>query len=114
MYHAYNVLDLGAGEARIDRLYLMLEGQVAALSSGALGPPRAAALVESLFSSDLYRADQRSFMLYPDRQLPGFLEKNRIPEDGIRSIPLLRQMLEAGDGRSSRATPRAAAASTPT
>jgi hypothetical protein len=99
MYHAYNVLDLGAGEARVDRLYLMLEGQVAVLSSGALGPSETVALVESLFSSDLYRADQRSFMLYPDRQLPGFLEKNRIPETGVRSIPLLRQMLEAGDGR---------------
>jgi hypothetical protein len=99
MYHAYNVLGFGAGEARVDRLYLMLEGQVAVLSSGALEPGEAATLVESLFASDLYRADQRSFMLYPDRQLPGFLEKNRIPEDGVRSIPLLQQMLDAGDGR---------------
>ena len=99
MYHAYNVLDLGSGEARIDHLYLMLEGQVAALSSGALGPDQAAALVESLFASDLYRADQRSFMLYPDRRLPGFLDKNRIPEAAVRSIPLLQQMLQAGDGR---------------
>jgi len=98
MYHAYNLLDLGAGEARVDRLYLMLEGQVAALSSGALGPDEAADLVESLFASDLYRADQRSFMLYPDRPLQGFLEKNRIPEAGVRSIPLLLQMLESGDG----------------
>jgi hypothetical protein len=99
MYHAYNVLDLGAGEARVDRLYLMLEGQVAVLSSGAIDPGEAASLVESLFTSDLYRPDQRSFMLYPDRQLPGFLEKNRIPEAGVRSIPLLQQMLDAGDGR---------------
>jgi hypothetical protein len=99
MYHAYNVLDFGAGEARVDRLYLMLEGQVAVLSSGALEPGEAAALVESLFTSDLYRPDQRSFMLYPDRPLPGFLEKNRIPEAGVRSIPLLQQMLDAGDGR---------------
>jgi hypothetical protein len=99
MYHAYNLLDLGAGEARIGHLYLMLEGQVAALSSGALTPDEAVSLVESLFASDLYRADQNSFMLYPDRQLPGFLEKNRIPEAGVRAIPLLRQMLEAGDGR---------------
>jgi hypothetical protein len=99
MYHAYNLLDLGAGEARIGHLYLMLEGQVAALSSGALGPDEAVSLVEALFASDLYRADQHSFMLYPDRQLPGFLEKNRIPEAGVRSIPLLQQMLEAGDGR---------------
>jgi hypothetical protein len=99
MYHAYNLLDLDGGVARIDQLYLMLEGQVAALSSGALAPDEAAALVESMFSSDLYRDDQRSFMLYPDRRLPGFLEKNRIPEAGVRSIPLLRQMLDAGDGR---------------
>jgi hypothetical protein len=77
----------------------MLEGQVAVLSSGALAPGEAASLVESLFASDLYRADQRSFMLYPDRQLPGFLEKNRIPESSVRSIPLLQRMLEAGDTR---------------
>jgi hypothetical protein len=99
MYHAYNLLDLDDGAARIDHLYLMLEGQVAALSSGALEPGEAVVLVESMFASDLYRADQHSFMLYPDRQLAGFLEKNRIPEAGVRSIPLLQQMLAAGDGR---------------
>ena len=99
MYHAYNLLDLGAAEARVERLYLMLEGQVAVLSCGVLEPDEAASLVESLFASDLYRADQRSFMLYPDRQLPLFLDKNRIPESGVRSIPLLQQMLEAGDDR---------------
>jgi hypothetical protein len=99
MYHTYNLLELGTGEARVGRLYLMLEGQVAALSSGALEPGEVATLVESLFASDLYRPDQRSFMLYPDRQLPGFLEKNRLPEAGVRSIPLLQQMLDAGDGR---------------
>ena len=99
MYHAYNLLEIGAGEARIVHLYLMLEGQVAALRSGALEPGEAATLVESLFASDLYRADQRSFMLYPDRQLPGFLDKNRIPAEGVRSIPLLQRMLEAGDAR---------------
>ena len=99
MYHAYNLLDLDAGVARIDHLYLMLEGQVAALSSGALAPDEAAALVESMFTSELYRDDQHSFMLYPDRRLAGFLEKNRIPEAGVLSIPLLRQMLDAGDGR---------------
>jgi hypothetical protein len=99
LYHAYNLLDLGAGEAGIDHLYLMLEGQVAALSSGALGPDEVAALVESLFASDLFRDDQRSFMLYPDRTLPGFLEKNRVPAEGVDAIPLLRQMVAAGDGR---------------
>ncbi|HSF77740.1 MAG TPA: hypothetical protein VLA38_03915, partial [Steroidobacteraceae bacterium] len=59
----------------------------------------AAALVEALFDSDIYRADQRSFMLYPDRPLPGFLEKNRIPAASVDDIPLLRRMVEAGDDR---------------
>jgi len=39
-YHAYNLLDLKADEVGIDSLYLMLEGQVAALSSGAIARRR--------------------------------------------------------------------------
>ena len=99
VFNAYNLLDLKDGEAGVDALYLMLEGQVAALSSGAIAPDDAAALVEALFDSDIYRADQRSFMLYPDRPLPGFLEKNRIPAASVDDIPLLRRMVEAGDDR---------------
>jgi hypothetical protein len=98
-YHAYNLLDMQAGEVGIDPLYLMLEGQVAALSSGAIDPQAAAELVESLFESDIYRADQRSFMLYPDRPLPGFLEKNRIPAGAAERVVLLQRMLAAGDDR---------------
>jgi hypothetical protein len=98
-YDAYNLLDLKGGEARVDPLYLMLEGQVAALSSGAVAPQEAAALVETLFDSDLYRADQRSFVLYPDRRLPGFLEKNRIPAGRVEELALLRRMVAAGDDR---------------
>jgi hypothetical protein len=98
-YNAYNLLDLKADEVGVDPLYLMLEGQVAALSSGAIAPPAAAALVETLFGSDIYRADQRSFMLYPDRPLPGFLEKNRIPAGAVEEIVLLRRMIAANDDR---------------
>jgi hypothetical protein len=98
-YNAYNLLDLGKREVAVDSLYLMLEGQVAALSSGAIAPEAAADLVETLFESDIYRADQRSFMLYPDRPLPGFLEKNRIPVDAVDDIVLLRRMIEANDDR---------------
>jgi len=101
-YHAYNLLDLAPGEARIDRLYLMLEGQVAALGSGAMDAAEAASLAASLFESDIYRADQRSFMLYPDRPLPGFLEKNQVPPEAVASIPLLARMLEAGPTRTIR------------
>lgn len=98
-YHAYNLLDLKGAEVGVDSLYLMLEGQVAALSSGAIAPHEAVTLVETLFDSDIYRADQRSFMLYPDRPLPGFLDKNRIPADGVQEIVLLRRMLAADDDR---------------
>jgi hypothetical protein len=98
-YHSYNLLDLRPGGAGVDRLYLMLEGQVAALSSGAVTPAEAADLLEALFDSDIYRPDQRSFLLYPDRPLPGFLEKNRVPADAVERIPLLRQMTGTGDDR---------------
>ncbi len=98
-YDAYNLLDLKGDEAGVDPLYLMLEGQVAALSSGAIAPQSAAALVETLFETDIYRADQRSFMLYPDRPLPGFLEKNRVPAAGVEEVALLRRMIAAGDDR---------------
>ena len=56
-------------------------------------------MVEALFDSDVYRPDQHSFMLYPDRDLPGFLEKNRIPADQVMAIPLLQKMLADGDNR---------------
>jgi hypothetical protein len=98
-YNAYNLLDLAADAASVESLYLMLEGQVAALSSGAITPQAAAALVETLFASDIYRADQHSFMLYPDRPVPGFLQKNRIPDGGVEEIALLRRMIAAGDDR---------------
>ena len=54
-------------------------------------------VLEGLFASNVYREDQKSFMLYPDRELPGFLAKNRISPDDIAAIPLLQRMLEAGD-----------------
>jgi hypothetical protein len=38
-------------------------------------------------------------MLYPDRALPGFLDKNRIAAGAVEAIPLLRRMLAAGDER---------------
>jgi len=99
LYHAYNVADFGENSLRIDNLYSMLEGQVAALSSGAIGADEAADVVDALFASDIYRDDQDSFMLYPDRELPGFLERNRVAEDKVQGIPLLARMLNTNDAR---------------
>jgi len=99
LYHAYSLLDLQCDGIHLDRLYPMLEGQVSALSTGAMPPEMAIEVVEALFESTVYRPDQNSFMLYPDRNLPGFLEKNRIPDAAIVEIPLLAEMLARGDTR---------------
>jgi hypothetical protein len=99
LYHAYNLLELKADAAELDTLYPMLEGQVAALSSGAVAPAQAVELLEALFDSEVFRADQNSFLLYPDRQLPGFLQKNCVPDQRVEALPLLVQMLERKDQR---------------
>ncbi|MFO7655095.1 MAG: hypothetical protein R6X25_14950 [Candidatus Krumholzibacteriia bacterium] len=100
LYHTYNRLEITADGSAADvvRLPCMLEGQVAVLSTGILEPAEALAVLERLFASDLYRPDQRSFMLYPDRELPGFLNRNQVPASRAAAIPLLRDLLAAGDG----------------
>ena len=52
LYHAYNLLHIKSEAVEIDGLYPMLEGQVAALSSGAIAPARAVEVLETLFESD--------------------------------------------------------------
>ena len=99
LYHAYNLLSVNGDVIELGRLDAMLEGQVAALSSGAISPGRAVDLLESLYRSDIYRDDVRTFMLYPDRDLPRFLEKNRIPSEDLLAIPQIESLLEVGRGR---------------
>jgi hypothetical protein len=99
LYHAYNLLGLQQDGVNIETLYPMLEGQVAALSAGAIAPQEAVTVVEALFDSKVYRPGQRSFMLYPDRTLPGFLDKNRVPAEQVEAIPLLQKMLANDDRR---------------
>lgn len=98
LYHSYNLLEFTETGVEVRRLYEMLEGQVAALSSGAIGAKEAAGLVSNLFESRMYDEKRRSFMLYPERELPGFLERNMVPEDGARAIPLLAELMKAGNG----------------
>ena len=97
LYHAYNLLNETDDGIGINNLYPMLEGQVAALSTCSLDPAVSVDVIESLFASSVYRADQDSFMLYPDRELPSFLEKNRLPEADIARIPLLKALLDSGN-----------------
>jgi hypothetical protein len=43
--------------------------------------------VPALFAGALYRADQRSFLLYPERALPAFLDRNVIPGTSVEAVP---------------------------
>jgi hypothetical protein len=97
LYHAYNLVSFTKDAVCIRPLYEMLEGQVAVLSSGLLSAEEALEVLDSLRESKLYRADQQSYMLYPNKQLPLFLDKNNIdPSDALR-IPLLKRLVELGD-----------------
>ncbi len=78
MYHSYNLLGIADRRATVEHLDLMLEGQVAVLESGALSDREALALVRAIRASGLYRADQHTYILYPDRELPPFLARNTL------------------------------------
>lgn len=97
MYHAYNLLTLKTNEAGIDHLYEMLEGQVAVLSSAALTPEETVEVLEALRNSAMYRDDQQSYMLYPDRELPRFVDKNLIDQKWIEQSTLVKRLIELND-----------------
>ncbi|ADN02325.1 hypothetical protein [Spirochaeta thermophila] len=100
LYHSYNLMLLDEdGGIRIRHLYPMLEGQVAVLSSGLLSGEEARSLLDALWRSPLYREDQDSFLLYPDRDLPGFLDRNVIPGERLAPFRLVTRMKERGDER---------------
>ncbi len=93
LYHAYNLIEFKENEATIGRLYGMLEGQVAVLSAGLLDPAESLEVLDALKASDIYREDQYSYMLYPDRTLPRFLEKNIIPSEFVEKSALAGALL---------------------
>jgi hypothetical protein len=97
LYHSYNILQITDGEASISHLYEMLEGQVAILSSGMLSGEESLSLLKSLRKSALYRPDQHSYILYPDRTLPGFLEKNCLAPEHVHDLELITELERAND-----------------
>jgi hypothetical protein len=99
LYHAYNLLRFVPDGIAVRRLPEMLEGQVAVLGSGSLDGSAAVDLLDALRGSPLYRADQNSYLLYPDRELPGFLAKNVLPPDAVERSKLLAELIGRGDRR---------------
>ncbi len=97
LYHSYNLVRFHEQSASVEHMYEMLEGQVAVLGAGLLTPEEQADVLEALFSSAMYRSDQRSFTLYPARHLPSFLDKNVVAPEDVIDNPLLASLIEAGD-----------------
>ncbi|WP_299227813.1 hypothetical protein [uncultured Psychroserpens sp.] len=94
LYHAYNLMTLENDyEISISYLDEMLEGQVAALSSGYVSSKAALKLLDALKASELFREDQYSYLLYPNKQLPRFLQKNRIPKAAVENSSLLQKLV---------------------
>jgi hypothetical protein len=96
LYHSYNLVDFGETAYTVEPLAEMLEGQVAVLGSGLLDAKDVLALLDTLKSSDLYRADQQSYVLYPDRETRSFLDRNVVPEALARDSRVIQRELSAG------------------
>ena len=97
LYHAYNLLTFNSEGAQISYLYEMLEGQVAVLSSGLLSPIEAIDVLDALKASSMFRPDQYSYMLYPDRVLKSFISKNTIPKKFVYQSPLMQKLVAQGN-----------------
>ena len=98
LYHAYNLMTVeNDTEVSISYLPEMLEGQVAVLSSGYLKPNEALNLLDGLKNSALFREDQYSYILYPDKDLPRFDKKNNIPTKSVKKSQLLQQLVKEGN-----------------
>jgi hypothetical protein len=97
LYHSYNLISFTEKGISIRYLYEMLEGQVAVLSSGYLSVQESLDVLNALKASSMFRNDQYSYMLYPDRQLPLFVQKNNIPADKVDSSKLLSKLVADKD-----------------
>jgi len=98
LYHAYNLIRVDGDQLLLRRLYEMLEGQVAVLGSGFMKVEEVLELLDALKRSQLFREDQYSYILYPDRVLPSFLDKNIIPAGEVERSKLLQTLLQRANG----------------
>ncbi len=98
MYHAYNIMTQeNENEMSISYLSEMLEGQVSVLSAGFLSSNEVIEVLDAMKESALFREDQFSFLLYPNKELPGFLNRNIIPSEEVSKSDLLKQLNSDGN-----------------
>jgi hypothetical protein len=99
LFHAYNRISWTDSGVEIRYLYEMLEGQVAVLSAEVLSAEEALHVLQTLRKSPLYTARQHSYLLYPNRRLPAFINRNCIPENFIKQSSLMTQLIDLGNTR---------------
>ena len=98
MYHSYNLMSVeDDNKISVTHLSEMLEGQVAVLSSGYLSATESLKLLDSMKNSSLFRHDQYSYLLYPNKTLPKFLEKNIINRELIKQSKLVNSLIANND-----------------
>jgi len=98
LYHAYNLMTLtNENQVQISYLPEMLEGQVAVLSSDYLSSEESLKVLDSLKTSSLFREDQYSYILYPNKELSRFVNKNTIPKQKVENSSLLKQLVADGN-----------------
>jgi hypothetical protein len=97
LFHAYNLMSVHGDAILISYLPEMLEGQVAVLSSGFLSAKQSLEILDAMRNSALYRPDQQSYILYPNKELPKFLEKNVIPSQVVENSVLLSELIRVGN-----------------
>jgi hypothetical protein len=94
LFHAYNLITINDKSAAISNLNEMLEGQVAVLSSKYLSSVKALEILDAMKQSALFREDQYSYLLYPNKDLPSFINRNTIPNELVSKSKLLSQLLQ--------------------
>ena len=98
LFHSYNLMTVeNDSEVSISYLPEMLEGQVAVLSSGYISGKESLEVLDALKNSALFRPDQYSYILYPNKELPRFDVKNNIPTAKVAASNLMQQLLKDGN-----------------
>ena len=97
LYHAYNLMTVTESGVKISYLPEMLEGQVAVLSSKYLSAHEGAGVLDALKASALFREDQYSYILYPNKELPRFVDKNCIPTARAEASDLVKALVADGN-----------------
>ena len=97
LYHSYNLMSVDKDEVKIDYLAEMLEGQVAVLSAGTLKSEEVLELLKALKNSALYRENQHSYLLYPDKNLARFVDRNNISQAQFKRSELLQTLVADGN-----------------